>query len=215
MKTNYHDYVIKDDKFIGAFEEMYQNIEDPWNHGDATDIHYDMALYLIKRYKLCTKGEGFVLDIGCGKAAFTARLRKTFSENVRITAIDIAPTAIRKAKEKYGELGIDFRVCDVIKEYDRLDVPSQGFDLIIMSDLMWYILPHFENICNAVIDYLKNDGYLLIKQTFYSPEKQKYGKNIISCVEDMVKLINLELLEMIETNRLVSHHTVVLFKNIK
>ncbi len=27
----YQDYVIKDGKFIGRFEEMYQKFEDPWN----------------------------------------------------------------------------------------------------------------------------------------------------------------------------------------
>ena len=28
---NYHKYVIEDGKLVGKFEEMYQNIEDPWN----------------------------------------------------------------------------------------------------------------------------------------------------------------------------------------
>lgn len=45
---DYHDYVFKDGKFIGAFEEMYQNVEDPWHHGDATAIYYDKDLYLIQ-----------------------------------------------------------------------------------------------------------------------------------------------------------------------
>ena len=27
----YQDYVIKDGKFIGKFEEMYQKFEDPWH----------------------------------------------------------------------------------------------------------------------------------------------------------------------------------------
>jgi len=53
---DYHDYVIKNGKFIGAFEEMYQKFEDPWHHGDATAVQYDMALYLIKRYKICAGG---------------------------------------------------------------------------------------------------------------------------------------------------------------
>ena len=28
--TKYQDYVIKDGKLVGQFEEMYQNFEDPW-----------------------------------------------------------------------------------------------------------------------------------------------------------------------------------------
>ena len=27
---DYHDYVIKDGNFIGEFEQMYQNVDDPW-----------------------------------------------------------------------------------------------------------------------------------------------------------------------------------------
>lgn len=43
---DYHDYVIKNGGFIGKFEEMYQNIEDPWFHGEATAFHYDLGLVL-------------------------------------------------------------------------------------------------------------------------------------------------------------------------
>lgn len=53
---NYHDYVIRDGKFIGAFEKMYRNVEDPWHQGDATAIQYDLALYLIEKYGICSGG---------------------------------------------------------------------------------------------------------------------------------------------------------------
>lgn len=89
---DYHDYVIKDGRFIGAFEEMYQNIDDPWHHGDATSIQYDLDLYLIGRFRICERG-GLVLDMGCGKGAFTARLKQQMP-NVHILGVDVAPTAI-------------------------------------------------------------------------------------------------------------------------
>ena len=32
MKSvKYQDFVIKDGEFVGEFEEMYQQVEDPWN----------------------------------------------------------------------------------------------------------------------------------------------------------------------------------------
>ena len=31
MKLKYQDLVIKDGKFVGKFEEMYQKFSDPWN----------------------------------------------------------------------------------------------------------------------------------------------------------------------------------------
>ena len=138
---DYHDYVIKNGKFIGAFEEMYQNIEDPWHHGDATAIHYDMILYLVNRYKICTMG-GEILDLGCGKGAFTSRLKKELPL-AHVLAVDIAPTAIRKAREKYGHLGICFKSMNIQKSYRSI---RKKFDFIVMSQLMWYILPNFKKV---------------------------------------------------------------------
>lgn len=208
---DYHDYVIKDGKFIGAFEEMYQNIADPWHHGDATAPQYDLALYLISRYGICREG-GLVLDIGCGRGAFTARLKQQMPK-AHILGVDIAPTAIKKAEQKYGAFGIEFQVMDIQKDYKNI---TGKFDLIVMSQLTWYILPSFGNIVNNLGERaLKGDGYFLINQCFYKPEEQKYGKEAVATVEDMLKLVNLELIEMIELNRLVSHDAVVLFKNNK
>ena len=31
MKIKYQDYVIKDGKFVGKFDEMYRKFSDPWN----------------------------------------------------------------------------------------------------------------------------------------------------------------------------------------
>ena len=210
IKSNdYHDYVIKDGKFIGAFEEMYQNIDDPWHHGDATGIQYDLALYLIGRFRICAGG-GLVLDFGCGKGAFTVRLKQQMP-NAHILGVDIAPTAIKKAKQKYGYLGIEFETIDIQKEYKNI---AEKFDLIVMSQLMWYILPNFRAIVNHLgNEVLKDDGHLLVNQAFYKPEEQKYGKEIVSTVEEMLKLVNLEVVEMIEISRLSDYGAIVLFKN--
>lgn len=191
---NYHDYVFKDGKFIGAFEEMYQNVEDPWHHGDAAAIYYDVSLYLIERYEIFPKE---VLDVGCGKGAFGARLKRKLPK-ANILAIDISPTAIQNAKAKYGILGIDFRVIDIQKEYKSFTEDS--FDFILMLDnIMWYILPNFEKIVSRFKKCLKDNGHLLTNQAFYAPGKQKYGTEIVSSVEDMLRLIPLDAVVTIET----------------
>ena len=81
-----------------------------------------------------------------------------------------------------------------------------------MSELMWYVLPNFKVICQGIKHYLKDDGAFIINQTFYSPEKQKYGEEIVSNVKDIFKLVSLPLIEMIETNRFKNHHAICLFK---
>lgn len=205
---DYHDYVIKNGKFVGAFEEMYQNIEDPWYHGDAAAVQYDMALYLLNRYKICVKG-GEILDLGCGKGAFTSRLKRKLPLT-HVLAVDIAPTATRKAREKYGHLGIDFKVMDIQKSLRSI---RKKFDLIVMSQLMWYILPNFKKVVNHLAGKnLKRGGYLLVNQTFYRPEEQKYGKEFVSSIQDMLRLIRMNVVEIIELNRLSNHNAIILFK---
>jgi len=209
LSNAYHDYVFKNGKFVGAFEEMYQNVDDPWHHGNATAIHYDLALLLLKRYVNLHRGR--VLDLGCGKGAFTARLKGNFP-NAKVIGVDVAPTAIRKARRKYGHLGIEFRVLDVRECQRMAEEAGSDFELTVMFDLMWYVLPEFENIVRHLGKIVRKGGWLLVNQTFYNPDKQKYGRAVISSVEDMLKLIPYKVVEIIEINRFSNHHAIVLFQ---
>lgn len=205
---NYRDYVIKDGKFIGAFEEMYQNIEDPWNHGSATAIQYDIILLLLRRYNI-GKDREKILDLGCGKGAFTARMKKQFPV-CSIMGVDISPTAIKYAKKTYGHLGIKFAPLDIQVQYLTINT---RYDLVIMSQLIWYILPEIRGIMNHIIeDVLEDGGYLLISQAFYKPEEQTYGREIISTVEDLLGFIRLPVTELVESNRLTNHDAILLFR---
>jgi SAM-dependent methyltransferase len=205
---DYHDYVFQDGRFIGAFEEMYQNVDDPWHHGNATDIHYDLSLLLLKRY---ADQPGKVLDVGCGKGAFTARLKGNFPA-YRITGVDIAPTAIKKARQEYGHMGIEFITLDV-REYQGIaDRVGKDFGLVVMSDIMWYVLPEFENMMRYLDRIVVKDGWLLISQSFCQPEEQKYGSDTVSSPQEMMRLIPYRVVEMIEANRFSNHHAVMLYQ---
>jgi hypothetical protein len=153
---NYRDYVIKDGKFIGAFEEMYQNIEDPWNHGNATAIQY--------------------------------------------------------AKKTYCNRGIEFSLVDIQEEYQ--EIRSQ-YDLIVISQLVWYILPKIREIMEYLVDnVLAENGYLIINQAFYKPDEQTYGKEIISTIEDLIRYLKIPPVEILESNRLTNHDAVLLFQKM-
>ena len=205
---DYRDYVIRDGRFIGAFEEMYRRIDDPWNIGDAREIQYDLVLYLIRRYGICREG-GKVLDIGCGKGAFTARLRDAVPA-AEISAVDISPTAVAKAGEAYPATGISFSVMDIEKDYPAL---PGGYDLVVLSQMVWYILPALGGIISHLLGHvLREGGYLLVNQAFYRPEVQTYGKEVVSRVEDLVRIVGRDPLELIETNRLSNHNAVMLFR---
>ena len=204
---DYHDYVIKNGKFIGKFEEMYQNIEDPWLHGKALAIQYDIAIYLINRYNVCNKSVK-ILDIGCGKGAFTLRIKNNFPKS-KITALDISSTAIVKAK-KNNRKGIDFKVSDIQKDYKKI---KEKYDLIILSEIMWYILPNLKDILLFLSkNVLKKKGYFLVNQAFYKDGIQKYSNKFVENQEDFIKLTKLKLLERIDIHNSSNFDTVMLFK---
>lgn len=105
----YQDYVIKDGKFVGKFEEMYQKFDNPWHQKEAAKNSYarHATLMSIKNH-----GIQSLIEIGCGLGAFTNYLVENLPE-VRITGMDVSETAIRKAREMYPR--IDFIPGDVVK----------------------------------------------------------------------------------------------------
>ena len=67
----YRDYVIVGGQFIGRFEEMYRDVEDPWGHTAQVDALPNRVLLELLR-------EGnpprTVLDLGCGLGDLAGRI---------------------------------------------------------------------------------------------------------------------------------------------
>lgn len=59
----YQDYVIKDGKLVGEFEQMYQDFEDPWQQSEREMFASEKAVCvnLIKSLS-CSS----VVELGCG-----------------------------------------------------------------------------------------------------------------------------------------------------
>lgn len=74
------------------------------------------------------------LEIGCGRGAFTRDLARIADQ---IVALDIAPTAITRARTIAVGPGIaDFRLANIM-EYD---VRAEGpWDLVVMSETIYYL----------------------------------------------------------------------------
>lgn len=68
---DYHDYVIRDGEFIGRFEEMYENCDNPWHQDEGGHLKEQIALLMLR-----DAGREYqsVLDLGCGKGRFTKLL---------------------------------------------------------------------------------------------------------------------------------------------
>ncbi|MCK4735270.1 MAG: class I SAM-dependent methyltransferase [Methanophagales archaeon] len=104
----YQDYVIKDGKFIGKFEDMYQKFDDPWhqasNEYNSNSYSRNFAILNIRRY-----GIKSLVEFGCGLGYCTDLIHR--STGIKIKGVDISPTAIAKAKKPWPNL--DFAVDNI------------------------------------------------------------------------------------------------------
>jgi hypothetical protein len=52
-KKTYHDYVIKDEKFIGKFNEMFSEFKDPWTQSTQPNKSSRMArIIYVKNFNI-------------------------------------------------------------------------------------------------------------------------------------------------------------------
>lgn len=181
--SDYHDYVIKNGKFIGKFEQMYQNIEDPWySVKNVNSLDNNLFLTLVKH---STPLSGRVLDVGCGLGALTARLREQLPK-AEIHACDMSETAIEKASKRY--VGISFFTHD-LSRIESMPFEAASFDVITAAQIIWYILPSLPKIMSGFHRLLRDGGHLVVLQYFLHPDEQKYGKEIIETPEDLIHLV--------------------------
>jgi len=125
----YQDYVIKDGRLVGEFEEMYQDFDDPWEQTIRERGVFEKltAIEIIKR-----QGYGRVIELGCGFGNYTAKIAEATKD---VLGIDISETAIQKARETHP--GINFRSADIL-EFDLYHQFKP--DCIVMAEITWYVL---------------------------------------------------------------------------
>jgi len=172
----YQDYVIKDGKFVGQFEEMYQkSSEIPWHqdenaHGVFSDIDIAVLRHMHSRHQL-----KMVADIGCGLGFFTNRVAEEVLSSRDIHGFDISFTAIQKARQLFPQL--QFSTFDILGElpassdvYSAIPSIRQEYDLVICKECHWYMLDHLELFKQRVRRL--STKFLYISQSF--PESENY-----------------------------------------
>jgi len=185
---SYHKYVFDVEKrrFVGRFDEMYKNEEhegyDSWWNSDLTTMSKRIHLAIINSYNFDS-----ILDIGCGKGAFTHVLKK---QNNVVVGLDISEEGIRKARTTYGRI-VHF---EVIKDNDFKGFLNEtdwgggrGVDLTVCVQTLSYIKNWKRVICdissfskyfyvaldipNDPIGFVKNQTDLLDELTkYFDPE---------------------------------------------
>ena len=153
----------------GKFDEMYQDLEDPWDClGKSTKKHKRLLCELLSN----DRGYGSILDVGCGLGGFT-KIMSDRNGSARVVGCDISETAIGKARNLYPSLR--FEVKNVLSD-DFADLESP-FDLIVVSEVLWYVLDDLGGVFEKLSRALASSGVLALQQ--YFPDNQQFGRQVI------------------------------------
>jgi SAM-dependent methyltransferase len=191
---SYHDYVIKDGKFIGNFEEMYKVYEDPWMQSQQPNRYSrQMAIMNIKRY-----GIKSIVEYGCGLGYYADWINK--ETGIICNSIDISETAILKAKSKFPHL--KFNVGNIIKlrELDN----KQSIDCILLADITWMILEDLNFINSELLEHFY--GKYLINNFVVYKGTQKYGREFFTTTQEYINFMRFKLIGYGEATTIDDHN---------
>lgn len=192
--TRYQDYVIKQGKLVGEFDEMYKDFDDPWHQSTLEVFASEKAvgLNLLKHLK-----EKFniqtVVELGCGFGDYTARIEEL---GLRAIGLDISPTAIAKAKFKHASqvqksCNLEFLVSEFVN-FNQLKQLKP--DVILMPEITWYVLDQLVDFCN----YLKKelpDTFLIHMLMTDDPGVQVYGREYFTNLNEILAFFDMHYLE--------------------
>ena len=176
---NYHDYVIRDGRFIGRFDEMYRKFDDPWHQSEQPNKYARMAGIIHMK----NAGVRSVLECGCGLGYYADWINR--ETGIVPRSVDLSPSAVEKAKKLFPHL--DFSVADVTS-----DLAKYGdVDCILFAEILWYILPQLNGMFEVMRENFR-DRFLLINQVFYKGT-QKYGTEYFTSMEELISFVPFEL----------------------
>lgn len=114
-----------------GFEALYQDNIDPWNYAASPFEAFKRGVLL----HACGPGPfGRVLELACGTGATSRALAPRC---LRLTALDSSATAIAEARRASGA---DPRIAYRFGLLPR-DMPRGPFDLIVASEILYYLPP--------------------------------------------------------------------------
>jgi SAM-dependent methyltransferase len=184
----YQDLVIKDGRFIGEFEKMYQLFEDPWNQTKEGYVENSFSRQLVINYIKSFKIKN-IIEYGCGLGKTVNFIYQ--NTGINILGIDISETSIIKAKKKYPNL--KFKVDNILNIENYTN-----YDCFFFSEITWYLLENnmIDNIFKKMSD--KHKGKYLIHNLVFYKGQQKYGNDYFSNLNEFIKFCPFDLIGKVE-----------------
>jgi SAM-dependent methyltransferase len=131
VTERWHPYVFDAEgrRFVGDFEGMYQAERrdgfDAWHQSDPRLLEVRLSMLLLEEITF-----GTAVDLGCGKGALTAHLKR---RDNRVVGVDASKTAIAEARAHFPDVEW---VCAPISAYLERREPA---DLIVLREVLSYL----------------------------------------------------------------------------
>ncbi len=191
----YQDYVIKDGKLVGEFEDLYSDFADPWNQSELEQMRDSRRVILVNWLSRLEEISPIknVGELGCGFGHISGHVNEL---GFKTFGLDISETAIKKAKKLYPK--VDFCTGD-ISEFDLIS--NRQPDVLIMSEITWYVLDSLEQFLGNLKKYASTKAtptYLIHLLTTYPVGVQKYGLDYFSDLPGILSFFDLDYLETAE-----------------
>lgn len=113
------------------FDDLYARSPDPWNFAasDYERAKYDATLAALPRPRYAA---GF--EVGCSIGVLTRRLAGRCGA---LLAVDVAEAALQRARQRCADrANVTIRRMQVPEAW-----PGGGFDLIVLSEVLYYLSP--------------------------------------------------------------------------
>lgn len=175
MSTDYHDYVFRDGKLVGDFEEMYKNSTViPW-HQDKQENWIDIRL---TREILADVGKFTeVHDFGCGTGHYLSLMAKYVGmPNGRFFGYDISKTACAQAKQNFPLFS--FEPLDLTLN-SAVTMQIKSNRLFMIRGTLWYVIPKLEVAISNIRASMHLTDKLLVVQNFPPLHSAFIGKDVL------------------------------------
>lgn len=179
VSTRYQDYVIRDGKYVGRFEDMYRNaVEVPWHQDETVSaIFSDFTVAILKRRDIRS-----LLDVGCGMGYMAERLRREIPGLSRVVGLDISETAIARATEMFPDIEFVSGTLETLSIEDR-------FDVVVSKDVLWYVLDNLPGYLAGLAR--RSSRWVYLGQSF--PDRRPfYGEEILPDARALLALLDKE-----------------------
>jgi len=151
LKTK-QENLVKDyfDKYNKEWIENYKKEE------NVATYSFNLRKKLL--IEMLHKGEGKVLDIGCGPAILTKEL---LEKGYEVWGIDVSQKMIGLAEQNITDSHLNFKAHFLVGDIYSLDFPDNFFDVVICAGVFSYLIDP-EASCREIVRVLKDKGIALI-----------------------------------------------------